>query len=284
MPVRHIVDSVIDLGLDRRFAIDIGSVLMQLRKFGLLHIPSDLETKVKHLLQNLGLVVIAQRHLSRQIDSESRECTLRSIKSSQIQADDWVEVWFALRFIEQPNINELFDNTGMFLGYPTCCIEFHNSQYSLAGFYEDYLFSSKDRYWEINRLATIFSEALFMPDFFPCSLSCSSAHSFGLKHLNVARELFDKNTIESWINDLQAPITLWGDRLIKWSNWHFEKNILYVESPHACAEQLTNILKSNKFEIQLFDTPKLIKFKHLGTANKISIRLANGQSELLLLT
>jgi hypothetical protein len=249
-----------NLGVERRFALDIGSVIYGVRPRGLLHVSADLQYGLEHLLNSLGLRIEASRELCREHDSTSREGILNDY-SSDPAAEKWCEVWYSNADAAPVDQATLFSNPGKFLGYPECCRRSLEGKDALARLYRRYLFEDSDRHWEINRLAALFHDAILMPDFFPCSMSCASARSYVIPFHDVALRVLSKREIEEAKKAMCAPITIIAGEIVQWRDWNSDNGRLRVKVGSAKKEAISRV--SPYLPSSEPSTALLVGFKHL---------------------
>jgi len=238
--MKDLPDKLNSIGVERRFALDIGSVIAGIRPRGLMHIPVEQKNSLEQILIQYGLIIEAQRALYRQNDSNSREGILLD-SCDDDSATEWCEIWYSHPTATRVNAEKLFLNTGEFLGYPPCCRKSMQTENALAKLFYRYIFTDKDRFWELNRLATIFHHTILMPDFFPCSLSCSSALSYVIPFHDLAKGIFPSYEYIKTKKQMCSPITVIGDEIVHWSKWHIEESILEVDVNSAKKEKIKKI-------------------------------------------
>jgi hypothetical protein len=259
-----------DLG--KRAILDIASVIEGERPLCLLHIPKYNEKKVKEGIASIFLEIKHERSLLKYRDKFSRESILRSKTTvAKDDEEEWVELWISKPGIISNNLPNLEQSTGKALSYPGCCCIKYEGQISLANHYQEYMFSLNSRSWKINRLATIFSEAMFLPDYFPCSLSCKNSIKIAERFIRLSSIYFDQKTINSWIHDLMAPLTVWDDQLIWWKSWKVINETLIVDLSSARSKKLVDIASITKPVLINFSSPWLIPFEHLSFIRRFEI-------------
>ena len=59
--MKKLAELLENLGVERRFALDIGSVIYSVRPRGLIHVSADLQYGLEHLLNSFGLRIEASR-------------------------------------------------------------------------------------------------------------------------------------------------------------------------------------------------------------------------------
>ena len=228
--------------IDRRFALDVASVVSGTRPRALLHLPDAAKFELNRILTGLGLVEIASRTLYRTGDPASRESILcDSCPRDERACESWVEVWFQRVGGYVPSASWLLGNPGEALGYPTCCVNAFTRQRSLSDSYRRYLTDPAPGAWEVNRLATIFSNGLLMPDFFPCSLACDSARKFAIGFDVVARSVFSNSLIAEWRRMQRAVYTIIGSELVCWPEWNVLAGRLRVDADHSLRVPLVQV-------------------------------------------
>jgi hypothetical protein len=248
------------MGLDGRFALDIGSVVHGIRPRGLMHVGGHLVMDLERLLGELGLTVIASRRLRGMKDAVSREGVLSDSAETK-EASDWGEVWFASEKSARVEPSELFKNPGQYLGYPECCCRALQNDQPLASLYCSYMQSTPSRHWKLNRLAALFHEVILMPDFFPCSLGCQAALRFVEPFTELANAILAEDDLRSAKAAMRAPVTLIGNEIVFWPAWRLLDGKLYLHSGHAKKEHIAAV--SSKLQPVAPDQCVLIMFEHL---------------------
>ena len=233
---------LVAIGIDRRFALDIASVVSGTRPRALLHLPDAAKSELNRILGGLGLFKIATRTLYRRGDTSSRESVLfESSPNDGGTCENWVEVWFQRVGTEVPPASWLIGNPGEALSYPTCCVDAFTRRRSLSDSYFRYLTDPVPGAWEVNRLATIFSDGLLMPDFFPCSLACDSAKKFAIGFDGVAKSVFSGALISEWRRMQRAVYTIICADLVCWPNWSVNAGRLRLDADHALKVPLAEV-------------------------------------------
>jgi hypothetical protein len=267
--LRKLVDSC---NLETRTILDIATVIEGLRPLCLLHIPKEKEQFVEYGIKSIPLKIHHKRSLIKYRDPFSRESTLRStLIYGRNDGQDWRELWIGQEKMDFINPKYLEESTGRALTYPACCCTNYEGQNSLAGYYQEYIFSLESRFWEINRLATIFCGAMFLPDYFPCSLSCKFSKQFADKFISLSLRYLDESLTENWIRHLMAPLTVWEDRLIWWPVWKISGETMIVDQLHAKSKKLSDIAAINKPAAMNFSRPWLIPFDHFRFIKRLEI-------------
>ena len=264
--VVSIEDQLIKFGLDRGLWIDLASVSEGLRNFGLLHVPVALSSNIDEVLDGCRLARVHSRRLRRSPDSTSQDGVFYSTNSnSKEHEDDWIEVWFAKLDCALPSLDWLERNTGEALGYPNCCVSAHVQPRSLSNYYSDYVFSESARFWEINRLATLFTGIRLLPDFLPCSMTCEAARTLAGRCLSLASNQLGEGRVAEWKRVLQAPLTVWDDTLVMWPNWYLEDSVLLLETRGVVSRKLPSIAQMIPPSWIHSHEPWLVPFHHIGT-------------------
>jgi hypothetical protein len=258
-----IIDAVQRAGLGARFALDVASVSRGIRKLGLLHVESIQEHATRTCLAELGLVVVASRVLHRFADPGSREHILVDSRTSR--GDDCQELWFAKPGARVPSATDLFSDPGLHLGYPDCCTRFMKDSSSLAFHYRRYLFDSAPRLWEINRLTTLFSSGLLMPDFFPCSLACEEARRFATPFIQLAEEILPEGEAARWIRQAKQPLLIYQGSLYSFSDWRIEGSTLHLKAGSARRVTIGDVAVMDASPKT--DGPTLLDFSHLRSGS-----------------
>lgn len=258
--MKYLAKQLEDLGIERRFALDIGSVIAGVRPRGLLHVSGGQQHGLERLLSSSGLRVEASRKLYRGHDSTSREGILNE-RCFEPTDEIWCEVWYSNPESAPIGYAELFGNPGKFLGYPECCRRSLEGKDALARLYQRYLFEDSDRYWELNRLAALFHNAILMPDFFPCSMTCASARSYIIPFHELAFDLLSKREIEEAKNAMRAPVTIIAGEIIQWLDWECDNERLRVKASSAQKESISRV--SSNLQSGDSSTALLVWFKHI---------------------
>jgi hypothetical protein len=258
--------------LETRTILDIAAVIEGLRPLCLLHIPKEKEQFVEYGIKSIPLKIHHKRLLIKYRDPFSRESTLRSTSIlGRNDGQEWMELWIGQEKMDRINPTYLEESTGRALTYPECCCADYEGQHSLAGYYQEYIFSLGSRFWQINRLATIFCGAMFLPDYFPCSLSCKFSKQFAEKFISLSPRYLDESLTETWIHHLMAPLTVWEDRLIWWPVWKVSGGTLIVDQLNAKSKKLSDIATMKKTRDINFSQPWLIPFDHLRLIKRLEI-------------
>lgn len=249
-------------GIERRFAIDIGSVVAGVRPMGLLHCEYEKVQGVESVLHEFQLTKLAGRRLFRSQDRLSRESVLSVTPNSN--SDDWYEIWYGQKLPQGVSPEQLFSETGLFLGYPQCCRDAMNSDGCLATLYRRYLQEDRKRNWRINRLAALFHPTILMPDFFPCSLSCREAVSFASAIQSASGGFLGQEDVSSATQAMKAPLTVIGDAIFSWPAWSISDGRLEVRADSSLKESLKNV--ANALSGTDGNYAILLSFEHLDGA------------------
>jgi hypothetical protein len=258
--MKDLPDKLNKLGVERRFALDIGSVIAGVRPRGLMHIPIDQKQGLQQILDQYGLRLEAERTLYRLNDSKSREGVLLDCSINE-SAEKWSEIWYSNSKSEVVDQYELFNNPGLFLGYPECCRNSMKCENALAKLFYKYIFTDKICHWELNRLATVFHNNILMPDFFPCSISCESARTYVLPFHRIAEKIHSQFELDEAIRAMKAPITLIDKYIVQWSDWMIDEKFLRVRTSGSKKEFLSKI--SSCLQTCSLSNAQLVPFKHL---------------------
>jgi hypothetical protein len=259
--MKNLATQIQSAGVERRFALDIGSVIAAIRPRGLLHVSADLKHGLERLLKTYGLRIEAFRELYRQCDSASREGVLSECYRDDQGTEKWCEIWYANPEATTVDQEVLFSNPGKFLGYPECCRRAMNGEHALARLYKRYLFEDSDRHWELNRLAALFHNGILMPDFFPCSMSCELARKYVVAFHDVAAEVFSETELEKTVAAMRAPITIIKGDAVQWGEWSLNRERLCVKANGGKKESLAKV--SSHLPINSAPSPLLVAFTHL---------------------
>jgi hypothetical protein len=269
--MKDLPNKLIKLGVERRFALDIGSVIAGVRPRGLIHLPIGQKQGLQQILNQYSLRFEAERTLYRLNDSTSREGVLLDSSNNE-SAEEWCEIWYSDPKVETVDQYELFKNPGKFLGYPQCCRDSMECENALAKLFFKYIFTDKKRYWELNRLATLFHNTILMPDFFPCSLSCDAARDFVLSFQQVCYDIFSNQEVGLAIQSMQTPISVIENNIVFWTQWEEINDGLHVIIDEAKKENLNNI--SSLCVNSHLQKASLIGFQHLacvGNRGEVSL-------------
>lgn len=231
-------------GLDPRFALDIASVKKGIRPRGLLHVHTSQASGIYSLLTAHGLKVVAERKLEGSRDPQSREAILSDLKPNTPVGGLWHEIWFAVHDTMPIDPAELFRAPGVHLSYPKCCVDAMLATQTLSTFYDRYINDPLQRYWEINRLTTVFSGGLLTPDFFPCSLACRPARDFARPFIELAQDILGTELASDWIRRAKQPYFVYRDSLYTALNYECEDNHLVVVMESMSKMLLKNIGKT----------------------------------------
>ncbi len=272
------------LGLDQRFAMDIGSVVLGVRKRALLHVPELISQGVRELAAEYGLKEVASKRLIRRADPGSREGLLYDAEADACRSDEqWTEIWF-----EAGNLSStpLVRPQGEWdLGYPDCCVAAYAGSRTIAAHYRRFLRCEERGFWEINRLSAVFCNGFFMPDFFPCSLACSAAVEFSRMFLAVAEQTIDIQTIDKWRSVMQGVFALHGERLYCWPRWECVRGVLQVDnqtaSSVALAEIASEISRAGTSEVVVLPMSHFLPELALGSSFELRVRSLDGSETAL---
>lgn len=252
---KDIILNLNDIGLEPKIAVDISSIIVDLRPKALIHLPAALQNKLERYLNHIGLKIINSRLLYKKKDKNSRESFLYSEKMDGVE--EWVEIWIS----KSIGISEYeFDNPGKYLSYPECCIKFYEKSRSMSEHYKNYLLSKIPRFWQLNRMITIFSNLILMPDFFPCSLSCRNALKFVEPYIELSKYILEDSLYHKTIDLMKCPIVIWQDNLILFEERRIENNKLTVHTKFAKSVKIKDILNEDIF----FKQPYIINFTHIN--------------------
>lgn len=279
LPLTNLPSRLQMIGLDQRFALDLASVALGVRRCALLHVPAAIAADASALAREIGLVEVAAKRLVRRPDAHSREGLLfEGDSASAGSGEAWTELWFEQSFTGPSSSTELRDERA--LGYPLCCVQAYRGSSSIAAHYQRYLRCQERGRWEINRLSAVFCDGFFMPDFFPCSLSCSAAVTFAKGFFEVADQTIDSKTVARWRSVMQGVYGMFGGRLYCWPDWQPEVGALRVENATALsistveiAEGITNGLDS---EVLLLPMHHFLTDQALGSESVLRVRRLGG--------
>jgi len=177
----------------------------------------------------------------------------------QAGTDLWVELWYERADQPLPSGDFFLRDTGIALGYPTCCVEAMRDKSSLGLHYRSYIFASDPgRYWQLNRLSALFSKFILMPDFFPCHLACSRAHNFVEPFVSLAADVWGPDTQAEMVCRAQRPIFLWKDWILTFGQFSVVDQRIRVEKNSGMKVPLSTIGIDRHFTY-----PALLSFEHL---------------------
>jgi hypothetical protein len=238
----HLAAQLVRAGIEKRFAIDIGSVVAGIRSMGLLHCELEKVKAVEQILNDYQLKKLAGRKLFRLHDEASRESVLSTTKVEK--SDDWFEIWYGNQTLKSPSPEELFSETGRFLGYPECCQQAMRGEGCLAALYRRYFHEDRHRNWRLNRLAALFHPTILMPDFFPCSLSCTEATRFVTPIQTVSPEFLGQEDMIAATVAMKAPLTVIGEEIFSWRTWSIADGCLEVLAADSLKETIRKVAHS----------------------------------------
>lgn len=276
----HLAAQLVKAGIEKRFAIDIGSVVAGVRPVGLLHCEYEKVQGVESILHEFQLRMLAGRKLFRSQDGDSRESVLSTAPSNN--SDEWYEIWYGKKLPHNVCPEQLFSETGLFLGYPECCRNAMRGDGCLAALYRRYIQEDRQRNWRINRLAALFHPTILMPDFFPCSLSCSEAVSFASAIQSASSGFLSQKDIILATQAMKAPLTVIGDTIVSWPRWSISGGRLEVCVGNSLREDLRNV--ANSLSGINGDQAILLSFDHLvgaGSCKQLcELRIQGNNGEL----
>lgn len=272
----------LELGLGRSSLIDVASVMHGVRPVGLIHLPAVVDAQVDRLLDAAGLRPLYRRPLRRRLDPCTHDALLEPADAcvhpdgSDAPVEVWSETWFGGRDAARIDIRSLELQTGEMLGYPPCCVQANHRCTTLVAYYQSYLAPSNPGMWQVNRLATAISGARLLPDYFPCSLSCTGSQAFARRCARAARLEFGDAWVDGLEADLQAPLTLWNGSLVLWRGWQRHRDALELHSTGVVSIPLYRIARLPGGQIPDGEGPKLIPFEHLGSPRRLVLVSADG--------
>lgn len=271
-------ESLTKIGVNPRFSIDIVSVAERVREFGLIHVEINSETKIIETLNACDLKIIKSRHLVFKKDKDSREGMLYDVKFNDNPTH--CEIWYTSLKNKIDFNFDPFTNPGKYLGYPKCCVSKYENSIGMGSFYEEYLFSGKTRYNEINRLCTIFNKNLLMPDFFPCSLSCEKALEFSKKIQSVTGLIYTKEEISETLKYKNAPLVVLSEKLFCFPNFRINHDQLILKLDDSTKwVDLNSILNTKYWPSDLAEVC-VLKFQNILGIKELFIDSNNRLEEL----
>lgn len=255
-------------GLDARFALDIASVKRGIRPRGLLHVHALQAPGIRSLLTAYGLKVVAERHLEGSRDPQSREGILSDLKPDTPPDRLWHEIWFSAQETAMIDPAELFLSPGVYLSYPSCCVDAMLTTRTLSSFYDVYIGDPRHRAWEINRLTSLFTDGLLIPDFFPCSLACRNARDFARPFIELAPEVLGAQRAADWIERAKQPFFVYQNSLYTAFDYTCKDNHLVATMESMSKIALEDIGRTISRLDKNFD---LIPFAHFYERPKESL-------------
>lgn len=253
-----------EVGIPRRFAVDVCSVVRGVRRMGLIHAPLETGAKLRAILNQADLAVFAQRMLLRCDDPNSREGILRECRAGE--GPNFIELWYARPDAGSlPASDTLFANPGLHLGYPPCCVAEWERGKSQRNLYRRYIFDTVAGHWEINRLVTVFQGGLLIPDFFPCSMDCEQARAFVAPILAAAQIALDRAWVLETIRWMQAPLVCHSGSLYAFPNWTLAESRLELRIADGVKVPLSAIGDFDNQQQRVF---RLVAFRHLAPARE----------------
>lgn len=279
LPLTDLPNRLQLIGMDQRFALDLASVALGVRRCALLHVPASIAADAGALAREIGLVEVEAKRLVRRPDAHSREGLLFEHDSASAGSGEvWMELWFERSSSVPSSSSEVRDERA--LGYPPCCVQAYSGSSSIAAHYRRYLRCQERGRWEINRLSAVFCDGFFMPDFFPCSLSCSAAVTFATDFFKVADQTLRPQTVARWRTVMQGVYGMFEGRLYCWPDWQLEVGALRVENASALsistvsiAEGIPNWLGP---EVLLLPMHHFLTDQELGSLSILRVRCLNG--------
>ena len=266
--IRHLPTKLATIGIEKRFALDVGSVVSGLRARGLLHVPCEQVENLRQLISACGLVIEAERELQRVKDPETREGILVERQRRASCSDQWWnEIWFRSATSAAIPADVLWRETGSILGYPNCCTRFMEGQRSLSQHYNRYCFDpGGGRHWIINRLSSLFSQNLIMLELFPCSLSCDHARDFAKPFVNLARDIFQADIFEAARKCAMRPYVRLRDHLVAFDEWECFPEMIRVNLDTATKVPLSDLgIHNYRKDIEI----EILAFAHLQEATGV---------------
>jgi hypothetical protein len=253
-----------DLGVESRLLLDVAAVCDGVRPFGLWHCRPGAIPLLESLCRTWGLECRAAKTLWSSPDPHSRENVLhdRPLNSSAIETR---EVWFG-RPGELDSIHGA--DIGLRLGYPPCCVRRYADNRTLNQYFADYLNAPLPGFWEINRLAWLFSPQVLMLDYFPCRLDCEPSRRLGEKMVEVARRTMDADYLQAAETAQKTPLLVLNGQLLWNPCWRVQDSQMEI---HVTASKSGSLSEVFAFPAELVP-PQLVPFAHLPAVRTICLK------------
>jgi hypothetical protein len=268
-----------EVGIPRRFAVDVCSVVRGVRRMGLIHAPLETGARLRAVLNKADLAIFAQRMLLRCDDPNSREGILRECRAGEDA--NFIELWFARPDAGSlPASDALFANPGLHLGYPPCCVAEWERGKSQRDLYRRYIFDTVAGHWEINRVVTVFQGGMLIPDFFPCSLDCEQARAFVAPILALAQSTLDRAWVLETVRWMQAPLVCHSGSLYAFPTWTLADSRLELSITDGVKVPLSAI---GNFDDQSQRVFRLVSFRHFALAKETILVGSDGRRTVVAL-
>ena len=256
-----------DLGVESRLLLDVAAVRAGVRPFGLWHCRPDAIPLLESLCRSWRLECRTAKTLWSSPDPHSRENVLhdRPLSSNAVETH---EVWFG-----RPGELDTIPGTdiGLRLGYPPCCVLRYADKPALNQYFADYLNDPNPSFWEINRIAWLFSPHVLMLDYFPCTLSCQASRHLGAKMVEVARRTLDGDYLQAAESAQKAPLLVLDGQLLWNPSWRVQNNQLEIDLTASKSVSLSEV-----FGFPLASVPpQLVPFSHLPEASTVGLKGRN---------
>lgn len=246
-------------GLSPRAILDLLSVRQGLRPRSLIQVPAQDVARIESVLDQLGLTVEATRHLHGLNDPATGEVLLYPEGMPEASTTStWSELWVKVSALPLAPA-ALFDDPARYLGYPACCVSAYAEKRGVAHLYRAYLSGKVTGWPEINRLAAFFTPVLPIPDYFPCSLGCTTARNHVLPLLRFAQTVMPAETFMASWRVMQAAFILDRNRLLACPVVRREGAILHAEASTVQAVALPGELLDG---VSGDDGPRMLPFSH----------------------
>lgn len=266
------------LGVESRLLLDVAIVRDGVRPFGLWHCRPEAVPLLESLCRYWGLEFRLAKTLWSSPDAHSRENVLhdRPLNRSALETR---EVWFGRP--DELDAEQEAD-IGLRLGYPPCCVRRYVDKPALNQYFADYLNAPHPGFWEINRIAWLFSPYVLMLDYFPCALGCEASRRLGEKTIEVARRTLDGDYLQAAESAQKAPPLVLDGQLLWNPSWRVQDNQLEIDLTVSKSVSLSEV-----FAFPLGSVPsQLVPFAHLpavrsvrlkGRHESVSLRLEEGR-------
>jgi hypothetical protein len=195
-------------GLEHRVALEIASVVADIRPRALIQTNAKNKTILSSILKELGIRISFSREMTMVQAEGTLDYTLfEPDNCEQEQNSTSLEIW-----IESPSnpykTNLTLPPKDTWLGYPDCCIKAYNEITSIRDCYNNYSLSSPKFNWTINKFSGMFSDFCPFLDFFPCNLQCEKAIELVHPLVELAARCMPKQNFNSMVSTMKTPLLL----------------------------------------------------------------------------
>ena len=279
MNYAKIYDEIIKLNLLPDIAVDIATIISMSRPRILVHVEKIKYSRLKSLIQMLGLSIEAERDLVKTKDESSNNFIFKEAEKNNEDATI-VELWVCLKGNEIDEY-EIFENPGRALGYPKCCVKKYETIINFSSYYSEYIFSKKKNYWENNKLASSFLDFSPFTDFFPCSLGCSESRIFIKSILKISSLVLPKIIFSRIINIMKSPLIVNKEGMFIIKKWYKESDEAIIakfkDVEYKKLDQIFDYNSSHK-EDQIF----MIPFYHLSNIKYLTLIDSKNKKEKII--